>query len=141
VSVSAALSSFSVINGLQTLVGVLLSASSHPVITSRKSICFRHSCYASSRHSQIAVDDSRYFGIAQFICKCARLNDLQSLLFARDKSQTFVLVLVLNCRSVFEIVLFIIGCAISILVRAITILVFGADFVLWIIIAGVVLRW
>src|SRR5271170_6553744 len=59
---------------------VCIQASSHPVITSRKTTCFRHSCYASSRHSQIAVDDSRDFRIAQCICKCVALNGLQSLL-------------------------------------------------------------
>jgi hypothetical protein len=63
---------------------------------------------------------------------------MQSLLFVVRKSEAFVLVITRG--SVFEIVLFVVGCAISIFVRAVTILVFGTDFDLWIIIAGVVLR-
>jgi hypothetical protein len=89
---------------------------------------------------QIAVDDSRYFRIAQFYLQVCRLNDIQFRFLSRKKSETFVVVVVvIICWSTFEIILFVVGCAISIFVRAVTTLVFGADFVLWIIITRVVL--
>jgi hypothetical protein len=56
-----------------------------------------------------------------------------------EKLHTFALII--GEGWVFKIVLFVVRCAVSILVRAVTIFVFGADFVLRVIVPRVVLRY